>query len=115
MLGQCNMLPLVGILMSIARNGGRLVRQHKAAAIYAFFFMILFTLVYWVMGMEKHFDVPDYIEKKKRNGITTAMYVSALAQSNAMPDMAPKTTLARMLFMFQVCTGWFWFLLFNSS
>lgn len=109
------MLWIVAMLWNIIKSAGRMTYKHRMGAIYAFFFMFLFTFVYWAMGIEKHFSVPDYIEKKNRNSFSTSIYVSALAQSNAMPDLAPKTTLARMLFMFQVCSGWFWFLLFNNT
>lgn len=109
------MLFIVRTLLGILKRGGVLVYRHRDAAIYAFFFMMFFTLLYWVMGIEKHFDVPPYLDKKEHNSFSTSLYVSALAQSNAMPDLTPKTTLARMLFMVQVCSGWFWFLLFNTS
>lgn len=105
---------MLGFLGAIFMGAARSVYKSRWAALYAVFFIVLFMFVYWRMGIEKHFDVPDYIDKKKRGSLTTSLYISALAQSNAMPDLVPKTTLARMLFMAQVCTGWAWFLLFNA-
>lgn len=105
----------LGLLLGILKSGALYTYRNRNAIFYAMFFIVLFMFVYWGMGLEKHFDVPDYIDKKRKNSLTTSLYVSALAQSNAMPDLVPKTTLARMLFMAQVCTGWAWFLIFNSQ
>lgn len=107
------MWPLV-FLIYILRNGARMTMRHWDGVAYALVFILFFMFLYWKIGMEDHFFVPDYIDKKKRNSLTTALYTAVLAQSNAMPDTVPRTTLARMLFMTQVCTGWMWFLIFNS-
>lgn len=95
--------------------GARIAYANRRAAMYAVVFITCFALVYWLMGLERHFDVPEYIEKNKRNSFANCMYTSVMAQSNAMPDLAPKTTVARMVFMAQVCTGWAWFLLFSNA
>jgi hypothetical protein len=95
--------------------GARIAYANRRAVVYAFVFIAGFALLYWLMGLEKHFDVPEYIEKDKRNSFANSIYTSVMAQSNAMPDVTPKTTVARMLFMAQVCTGWMWFLLFSNA
>lgn len=104
------------VLASIARAvkvaGGHM---NKNAAVYGLGLVVVFTFAYKLMGLERHFDVPDYIDKGKRNSWTNCLYVSAMAQSNAMPDYTPKTTVARVLFMLQVVSGWFWFLMFTGN
>lgn len=105
---------LTYVLSTIAL-GGRIVWANRRAAYYSLIFIGMFGLTYWLMGLEKHFDVPAYIEGKHRNSLFNSMYTSVLAQSNAMPDTTPKTTVARTLFMIQVSFGWMWFLLFNNA
>lgn len=95
--------------------GARIAYANRRAAVYAIMFILSFATVYWLMGLEKHFDVPEYIEKKKRSSFVNCIYTSVMAQSNAMPDLTPKTTVARMVFMGQVITGWAWFLLFSNA
>lgn len=95
-------------------GGARIAYANRRAAYYAVGFIALFAVVYWLMGLEKHFDTPEYLDKQNRSSFLNCVYTSALAQSNAMPDYTPKTNLARILFMAQVCTGWAWFLLFSS-
>lgn len=103
----------LAFLMRVLRRGTAVAAANKWAALYAFFGIAVFTVIYWLMGLSKHFDVPGYL-KGREDSFLTCLYTSALAQSNAMPDTAPKTTVARMLFMAQVFMGWFWFLLFNN-
>lgn len=86
--------------------------RSRYAALYAMAFIMIFAMTYQFMGMAKHFDCPEYLKGREQRW-TTALYTSFLAQSNAMPDVTPKTTVARMLFMAQVTLGWFWFLLFS--
>ena len=102
-------------VFQVASLGFRIAYANRRAAVYAFMFIMSFALVYWLMGLEKHFNVPEYIEKDKRDSFANCIYTSVMAQSNAMPDVTPKTTLARMVFMGQVCTGWAWFLLFSNA
>lgn len=102
-------------VLRILQRGGRIAYANRSAAYYALGFIAFFTLLYWVMGLEKHFDVPEYIDKRKRSSLLNSVYTSALAQSNAMPDYTPKTDIARVLFMIQVVTGWAWFLLFSDK
>ena len=101
-------------LMGMLRNGGEVAYINRYAALYAFVCILAFSLVYWFMGLPKHFDVPEYL-KGRESSFLTSLYTSTLAQSNAMPDTTPKTDVARVLFMIQVCLGWMWFLLFNTT
>lgn len=111
-------IPLVWTALVARRalqRGARIAYENRRAAYYALGFIALFSVVYWLMGLEKHFDTPEYLDKRDRNSFLNCVYTSALAQSNAMPDYTPKTNIARVLFMLQVCTGWAWFLLFSSA
>ena len=90
---------------------GSALRYTRYAALYAVTCIVAFMITYKLMGLEKHFDVPEYVSPKERSSWANCLYVSALAQSNAMPDYAPKSRAARILFMVQVCLGWAWFLL----
>ena len=99
---------LVGLVLRTLRAKAT---QHKHAAIYAFVCIALFTVAYKLLDVGQNFDVPDYL-KGRENSWMTCFYTSVLAQSNAMPDTVPQTTKARLLFMLQVCLGWWWFLLF---
>lgn len=105
------MLPLL-FLKNVLVRGGEIAYTNRHAAYYAISSILLFWLVYQLMGMKKHFDIPEYI-KGRENSALTSLYTSVLAQSNAMPDTTPKTNVARVLFMLQVSLGWFWFLLFT--
>lgn len=107
------MLFLVSFLVRALKRGAGAAWINRYAAAYAFLGILAFTLIYWLMGLNRHFFVPEYL-KGRENSFATCLYTSVLAQSNAMPDTVPKTTVARMLFMSQVCLGWFWFLLFNN-
>lgn len=105
------MLFLFALAYATLRRGAQAVWINRYAAGYMLFFIVLFTLLYWLLGMKKHFFVPDYLAGRE-NGFLNSFYTSVLAQSNAMPDTVPKTNMARMLFMAQVCSGWLWFLIF---
>ena len=94
--------------------GARALVMNRYAVYYALINILIFSLVYWLMDLKKHFDVPAYLEGRE-NTFLTSLYTSALAQSNAMPDTTPKSNVARILFMVQVCLGWFWFLVLNPS
>ena len=106
------MLVLFAVLRDALRRGVQSAYERIEAFAYAIFFILLFALLYWKLGMKKHFSMPDDL-KGREGSFFTGLYTSVLAQSNAMPDTAPQTTLARVLFMLQVCTGWMWFLLFS--
>lgn len=110
------MLVLLGLLLAAAKavlvKAGQSVYDNRAGAAYALFFILAFALTYHVMGVKKHFDVPEYLAGRE-NDFLTSLYTSLLAQSNAMPDTTPKSNAARVLFMSQVTLGWMWFLLFN--
>lgn len=93
---------------------GRAMVMNRYAVYYAVICIVGFALTYWLMDMKKHFDMPAYLEGRE-NTFLTSLYTSALAQNNAMPDTTPKTNAARILFMAQVCLGWFWFLVLNPS
>lgn len=105
------LIPIFAALKQIPVRAARIAYTNRNAAYYALTCIAVFTLVYKFIGFKKHFDTPDYI-KGKENTWFNSLYTSVLAQSNAMPDSVPKTTLARWLFMLQVSTGWIWFLLF---
>lgn len=108
-------LVLAKVARDVVTKGVNIAYANRRAAYYALVFIALFSLVYWLMGLEKHFDVPEYVEEDKRGSFLNSVYTSALAQSNAMPDYTPKTDIARILFMIQVITGWLWFLLFSNE
>lgn len=99
----------------IVKRGWTIAFANRNAVYYAIGFISVFALTYWLMGLEKHFDVPEYVDKKHKNSFFNSLYTSTMAQSNAMPDLTPKTNLARALFMIQVCTGWMWFLVFSDK
>lgn len=103
------------VIRDVLTKGVSIAYANRRAAYYALGFIALFSLVYWLMGLEKHFDVPEYVEEGKRGSFLNSLYTSTLAQSNAMPDYTPKTDVARILFMIQVSTGWLWFLLFSNE
>jgi hypothetical protein len=88
------------------------VYNKQAALFYSIFFVALFAVIYKTMGVKQHFDVPEYLQKREHHWLTS-IYCSALAQSNAMPDLVPKTDMARTLFMLQVILGWMWFLVLS--
>lgn len=106
---------MLNFVVEFIARSGRIAFANRRAAYYAFIFIAIFGLLYWLMGLEKHFEVPEYIEEKHRNSLLNSLYTSVLAQSNAMPDLVPKTPVARTIFMLQVCTGWAWFLLFSNA
>ena len=103
---------MLGYLSMIPVRAAQIVYTNRNAAYYAVTCICIFTLIYYLMGTKKHFDIPEYLAGREDSWLTS-LYTSALAQSNAMPDTAPKTNVARVLFMLQVCSGWFWFLLFT--
>lgn len=104
---------MFAFVTAVARRGASIAYANRYAALYGLMGIVVFTMVYWLMGLSRHFDVPEYL-KGREDSFMTCLYTSVLAQSNAMPDTVPKTTVARVLFMIQVCMGWFWFLLFNN-
>lgn len=103
------MLRILGFLLAGLAGAGRRVYAKRDAAVYALVCILAFWLIYQLMGMKKHFDVPKYLAGRERSWLTS-LYTSVLAQSNAMPDTTPKTNAARVLFMLQVVLGWVWFL-----
>ena len=105
---------VANFLMASLLKGWRVLQSSTSAAIYASICIVTFTLIYWLMGLSKHFDVPEYL-KGNENSFLNCLYTSVLAQSNAMPDTTPKTNIARVLFMTQVSLGWMWFLFFASG
>lgn len=106
------MASLLAPVMFVKNHFVKNLWSKRSAALYALFFIMTFAATYHFMGLKKHFDVPEYM-KGRETSFATSMYTSVLAQSNAMPDLTPKTTLARWLFMLQVALGWMWFLLFT--
>lgn len=86
----------------------------KGAVMYALAGILTFSFIYWMMDMKEHFSVPDYLEGREQSYFTS-LYTSVMAQNNAMPDVVPKSTLARALFMLQTSLGWLWFLLFAGG
>lgn len=103
---------LLGFLKQTLARGGKIAYNNRNAAFYAIACILLFWLIYQLMGMKKHFDVPEYLQGRE-NSALTSLYTAVLAQSNAMPDTTPKSNLARVFFMIQVSLGWLWFLLFT--
>lgn len=103
------------VARDVLRKGANIAYANRRAAYYAMGFIAFFSVLYWLMGLEKHFDVPEYVEEEDKNSYLNGLYTSVLAQSNAMPDYTPRTNVARMLFMLQVSTGWLWFLLFSNE
>jgi hypothetical protein len=99
---------LESLLAVLVGAGGKLYSK-RSAIVYALVCILAFWLIYQLMGMKKHFDVPEYLAGRERSWLTS-LYTSVLAQSNAMPDTTPKTDVARALFMLQVTLGWMWFL-----
>lgn len=107
-------IPLLSFAKRVLVRSGRIAYANRNAAIYALGFISLFTLIYWFMGLDKHFEAPEYIEEDQKGSFFNCMFTSVLTQSNAMSDYVPKSTVARAIFMIQVCIGWFWFLLFSN-
>lgn len=105
---------ILGSLRGTSVRVVELLYENRHAAYYAIACILVFAVVYWAMGIQKHFDVPEYL-KGRENSFFTGLYTSTLVQSNAMPDTTPKSTVARALFMLQVCMGWVWFLLLNPK
>lgn len=103
------------VLQRGVQRGMQIAYNNRRAAYYALGFIAVFTVVYWLMGLEKHFEAPEYVAERDKNSFFNCLYTSTLAQSNAMPDYTPKTNAARIVFMLQVCTGWAWFLLFSGA
>ena len=99
------------VLWLLLKRGAVAAYNKKGAALYALFFILMFATTYKLMGMKKHFSMPEDL-KGKEDSWFTSVFTSVLAQSNAMPDTWPQTTAARVVFMLQVVTGWAWFLLF---
>ncbi len=104
---------ILALVSTVLKRGAQAVWINRYAAIYSLLLIFGFALTYWLMGMKKHFDVPDYLAGRE-NSFMTSFYTSVLAQSNAMPDTVPKSTVARSLFMAQVVSGWLWFLVLNN-
>ena len=99
----------------VVARGAEIAYANRNAAYYALGFIAAFALAYWLIGLERHFNVPDYIDKKDRGSFFNSVYTSIMSQSNAMSDFVPRTNLARALLIMQVASGWAWFLLFNNE
>lgn len=108
------LLAVLAFARGVLARGARITYLNRHAAVYAIACIVLFWLIYQLMGLKKHFDVPEYLKGQEGSWLNS-LYTSALAQSNAMPDITPKTRVARVLFMLQVCSGWIWFLLFAGA
>lgn len=106
--------PLLAFVAYTFRRGKALATINRHAVYYAVFFIALFWAVYQLMGMKKHFDIPEYLKGRESSPLTS-LYTSVLAQSNAMPDTVPKSNAARVLFMLQVTSGWIWLLIFAMA
>lgn len=96
-------------LHKVLVGSGRLAYANRYAMLYSFGCIIIFALAYQFLGLAKHFMVPEYL-KGKESSFLNSLYTSVMAQNNAMPDTAPKTNIARILFMLQVTLGWVWVL-----
>lgn len=105
---------ILSAISALLVRAGELVYENRGGAIYALVCIVSFAMVYHFMGMKQHFDVPEYLQGRE-NDFLTSLYTSMLAQNNAMPDTVPKSNAARVLFMSQVTIGWLWFLLFNPK
>jgi hypothetical protein len=103
---------LLAFLRAVLVRGGEIAFTNRHAAYYAITSILVFWLLYQLLGMDKHFEIPPYLKGRERSPLTS-LYTAVLAQSNAMPDTVPKTNLARVFFMMQVSIGWMWFLLFT--
>ena len=101
----------IAVARAVLMRGGQVAYTNRHAAYYALTCIFIFWLAYQLLGVKKHFDVPEYLQGRE-NSWLTSLYTSVLAQSNAMPDTTPKSNVARVFFMLQVTSGWFWFLLF---
>lgn len=77
---------------------------------YAFVLILVFAGVYQSMDLTKHLVMDDTM-KGKENSFLTSLYLSVTLQTNSMPDMTPRTSLMRILFMLQVVAGWMWFVM----
>lgn len=73
--------------------------------------VLLFAVIYRAIGPDKHFEIT---EEQKKRPMFASMYISVMAQSNAMGDATPKTILGRTLFAIQVATGWAWIMILGA-
>lgn len=105
------LVAILSFLRQVPARAAKIVYTNRNAAYYAIACIFLFSVIYHFIGIKKHFEVSEDM-KGKEGSFFTSFYTSVLTQSNAMPDLVPKTTLARSLFMTQVASGWIWFLLF---
>lgn len=82
-----------------------------APILYAILCMIVFALVYALIGYSKLFEVND--ENKNKNW-ENSVVASVMLQSNAMGDVSAKNSLGRWLMTAQVMCGWLWFMVIAS-
>jgi hypothetical protein len=86
-------------------------RTVVAPVLYALITMVIFTLVYGLLGYANHFEVKDENKNKNWENSVTA---SIMLQSNAMGQVVPTTSLGRWLSTAQTALGWMWFLILSA-
>ena len=86
-------------------------RSVVAPVLYALITMVIFTLVYGLLGYANHFEVKDENKNKNWENSVTA---SIMLQSNAMGQVVPTTSLGRWLSTAQTALGWMWFLILSA-
>lgn len=86
-------------------------RSVVAPVMYALIMMVVFALVYGLLGYKNHFEVTDENKDKNWENSVTA---SIMLQSNAMGSVAPITSLGRWLSTAQTMCGWMWFLILSA-
>ena len=86
-------------------------RSVVAPVLYALITMVIFTLVYGLIGYANHFEVSDENRNKNWENAATA---SIMLQSNAMGAVTPITSLGRWLSTAQTALGWMWFLILSA-
>lgn len=70
--------------------------------VYSLASFVIFTLVYGMMGMEKHFDVAT----AKTNNWGHAVYHAWNVQTTSMDEMSPKTVPGRIAQSCQAAAAW---------
>ena len=86
-------------------------RSVVAPVTYALIMMVVFALVYGLLGYKNHFEVTDENKEKNWENSVTA---SIMLQSNAMGQVTPTTSLGRWLSTAQTMCGWMWFLILSA-
>lgn len=82
-------------------------RSVVAPIVYSLLFMVVFALLYGIIGYKNMFETTD--ENKDKNW-ENSIVASVMLQSNAMGTVTPINSLGRWLSMFQTFVGWLWYL-----